>query len=122
MGMGLRGSWVFLHYQLFCEDVYNSSPFCVLYRYKAKVAALYALPEKLMAKENKRSEEMLSNQMLSGIPEVDLGLEWAKKVFYINHIIFVYSAKFKNIEETELAKQKMIEERHKKTWVQDACT
>lgn len=24
----------------------------------------------------KKSEEMLSNQMLSGIPEVDLGIEW----------------------------------------------
>ena len=41
-----------------------------------------------------RSEEMLSHQMLSGIPEVDLGIE----------------AKIKNIESTEVAKQKMIDD------------
>ena len=33
------------------------------------------MPERLKTQEAKRSEEMLSNQMLSGIPEVDLGLE-----------------------------------------------
>lgn len=39
-----------------------------------------------------RSEEMLSNQMLNGIPEVDLGIE----------------AKIKNIEATEAAKEKLL--------------
>ena len=32
----------------------------------------------------KRSEEMLSNQMLSGIPEVDLGIE------FVSFIIVMY--------------------------------
>jgi hypothetical protein len=45
-----------------------------------------------------RSEEMLSNQMLSGIPEVDLGID----------------AKIKNIEATEEAKMKLLWERHNK--------
>ena len=44
--------------------------------YDAKVKALYQLPDNLKIQSNtKKSEEMLSNQMLSGIPEVDLGLE-----------------------------------------------
>ena len=38
-------------------------------------AALQAVPEHLRASSTRRSEEMLSNQMLSGIPEVDLGIE-----------------------------------------------
>lgn len=66
--------------------------------YEVKIASLYQVPERLKIKEKKQSEEMLSNQMLSGIPEVDLGLE----------------AKFKNIEETELAKRKIIEDQTKK--------
>lgn len=37
--------------------------------------SLYKMPERLKTKEKTQSEEMLSNQMLSGIPEVDLGLE-----------------------------------------------
>ena len=45
------------------------------------------------------SEEMLSNQMLSGIPEVDLGIE----------------AKIRNIEATEEAKQDMQEKLKKKS-------
>ena len=38
---------------------------------------LYALPENIqkIVAQKKRSEDMLSNQMLSGIPEVDLGIE-----------------------------------------------
>uniref|UniRef100_A0A914WUM6 Hepatocellular carcinoma-associated antigen 59 n=1 Tax=Plectus sambesii TaxID=2011161 RepID=A0A914WUM6_9BILA len=44
--------------------------------------------------QSKASEEMLSNQMLSGIPEVDLGIE----------------ARIKNIEETEAKKQRMLKE------------
>lgn len=38
-------------------------------------AALQAVPEHLRQSSTNRSEEMLSNQMLSGIPEVDLGIE-----------------------------------------------
>ena len=38
-------------------------------------AALQAVPDHLRASSTRRSEEMLSNQMLSGIPEVDLGIE-----------------------------------------------
>lgn len=41
---------------------------------------------------------MLSNQMLNGIPEVDLGIE----------------AKIRNIEATEEAKQKLVMEQKKK--------
>lgn len=36
---------------------------------------LYELPENIRVSSAKRTEEMLSNQMLSGIPEVDLGIE-----------------------------------------------
>lgn len=61
--------------------------------YDQKIKALYQIPDHLQVQKKEQSEEMLSNQMLSGIPEVDLGVE----------------AKFRNIEETELAKQ----ERHK---------
>lgn len=62
-------------------------------------AALYSIPEHLRQSSTQRSEEMLSNQMLSGIPEVDLGIE----------------AKIKNIEATEEAKQKLIvEQRNRK--------
>lgn len=38
-------------------------------------AALQAVPNHLRTSSTQRSEEMLSNQMLSGIPEVDLGIE-----------------------------------------------
>lgn len=62
-------------------------------------AALYALPDHLRQSSSHRSEEMLSNQMLNGIPEVDLGIE----------------AKIKNIEATEEAKQKLlIDQKNKK--------
>uniref|UniRef100_A0A1X7UGC7 Uncharacterized protein n=1 Tax=Amphimedon queenslandica TaxID=400682 RepID=A0A1X7UGC7_AMPQE len=69
----------------------------VLSEYEAKIASLYKIPEKYQVEDSKRSEDMLSNQMLSGIPEVDLGLD----------------AKFKNIEETEIAKKKMAEDKLK---------
>ncbi|PVD22493.1 hypothetical protein C0Q70_18307 [Pomacea canaliculata] len=67
--------------------------------------SLYELPDHLNLKSStKRSEDMLSNQMLSGIPEVDLGIE----------------AKICNIEATEEAKQKLLWERmHKKEEVSD---
>lgn len=37
---------------------------------------LYELPENIRVSSAKKTEEMLSNQMLSGIPEVDLGIEY----------------------------------------------
>ncbi|KAJ2945163.1 hypothetical protein O0L34_g9226 [Tuta absoluta] len=61
-------------------------------------AALLSLPEHLRMSSTHRSEEMLSNQMLSGIPEVDLGID----------------AKIKNIEATEEAKMKLLWERQNK--------
>ncbi|KAK9885771.1 hypothetical protein WA026_013641 [Henosepilachna vigintioctopunctata] len=61
-------------------------------------AALQAVPTHLRESTAKRSEEMLSNQMLSGIPEVDLGIE----------------AKIKNIEATEEAKLRLLLENQKK--------
>ncbi|KAJ8286873.1 hypothetical protein GJAV_G00044310 [Gymnothorax javanicus] len=60
---------------------------------------LYELPDNLNVSSAKKTEEMLSNQMLSGIPEVDLGID----------------AKIKNIIYTEEAKAKLIaEQRNKK--------
>ncbi|ERL92923.1 telomere length and silencing protein 1 homolog [Dendroctonus ponderosae] len=61
-------------------------------------AALQAVPDHLRESSTKRSEEMLSNQMLSGIPEVDLGIE----------------AKIKNIEATEEAKLRLLWESQNK--------
>ncbi|CAG0903988.1 unnamed protein product, partial [Darwinula stevensoni] len=61
-------------------------------------AALMAVPQHLRQAAGKKSEEMLSSQMLCGIPEVDLGLEM----------------KIKNIEATEEAKQRLVRERMKK--------
>ena len=43
--------------------------------YEEKVKSLYKLPEHLQVEEKKSTEEMLSNQMLSGIPEVKLGVK-----------------------------------------------
>ena len=44
--------------------------------YEAKIKALYQLPDRLkVPSKSKKTEEMLSNQMLSGIPEVNLGVE-----------------------------------------------
>ncbi|XP_055626769.1 splicing factor C9orf78 [Toxorhynchites rutilus septentrionalis] len=61
-------------------------------------AALLSLPSHLSHTSSQRSEEMLSNQMLSGIPEVDLGIE----------------AKIRNIEATEDAKLKFLQEQQNK--------
>ncbi|XP_053674948.1 splicing factor C9orf78 [Anopheles nili] len=61
-------------------------------------AALLSLPPHLSQTSSQRSEEMLSNQMLSGIPEIDLGIE----------------AKIKNIEATEEAKLKYMQEQQRK--------
>lgn len=57
-------------------------------------AALMALPEHLRKSTFKKDQQMLSAQMLTGIPEVDLGIE----------------AKIKNIERTEQAKAKLLRE------------
>ncbi|KAK5647333.1 hypothetical protein RI129_002225 [Pyrocoelia pectoralis] len=59
-------------------------------------AALQAVPNHLRESSTRKNEEMLSNQMLSGIPEVDLGIE----------------AKIKNIEATEEAKLKLLFEQN----------
>ncbi|XP_076139815.1 splicing factor C9orf78 homolog [Alosa pseudoharengus] len=59
---------------------------------------LYELPENIRVNSAKKTEEMLSNQMLSGIPEVDLGID----------------AKIKNIIFTEEAKAKLIQEQKNK--------
>lgn len=60
---------------------------------------LYQVPETINVKSKiMKSEEMLSTQMLTGIPEVDLGIE----------------AKIKNIEATEEAKLKVVDESKKK--------
>lgn len=61
-------------------------------------AAILALPSHLRETGQKKSEEMLSNQMLQGIPEVDLGID----------------AKIRNIEATEEAKQKLLAEQRSK--------
>merc|ERR1712156_1219975 len=60
--------------------------------------ALLSLPEHLKKSQSKKSEEMLSSQMLSGIPEIDLGID----------------EKIRNIEATENAKRKAAEERLRK--------
>lgn len=56
------------------------------------------LPKHLLADNKAKNEEMLSNQMLSGIPEIDLGV----------------SEKIRNIEATEEAKVKLLENRRKR--------
>lgn len=61
-------------------------------------AALQAVPTHLRESTAKKSEEMLSNQMLCGIPEVDLGIE----------------AKIRNIEATEEAKLRLLKENQNK--------
>lgn len=56
------------------------------------------LPQHLLFSNKKSSEEMLSNQMLSGIPEIDLGVD----------------ERIRNIEATEEAKVKLLQNRHKR--------
>jgi hypothetical protein len=61
--------------------------------------ALYELPEHIkVLTVRKKTEDMMSNTMLSGIPEVDLGID----------------AKIRNIEATEEAKQRLMQERLKR--------
>lgn len=64
----------------------------------AEEAALLSLPEHLRVSSSNRSEEMLSNQMLNGIPEIDLGID----------------VKIKNIEATEAAKERLIQDQKNK--------
>ena len=73
--------------------------FLWFFRKKSKEDSLYELPKYLdVHSKIMKSEEMLSNQMLSGIPEVDLGID----------------AKIRNIEATEEAKQQLLEDQMKK--------
>ncbi|EDO47217.1 predicted protein [Nematostella vectensis] len=68
-------------------------------KFKTKEDLLFQVPKHIDVRSRlMKSEEMLSNQMLSGIPEVDLGI----------------SAKIRNIEATEEAKMKVIEEQRSK--------
>lgn len=75
------------------DDTYNDEKYL-----SPEEAALLSLPEHLRISSTVRSEEMLSNQMLNGIPEVDLGID----------------VKIKNIEATEAAKEKLIRDQKNK--------
>ena len=66
-------------------------------KFKRPEDALFDVPKYLIENQSKhKSEESLSEQMLSGIPEVDLGVD----------------ERIRNIEETEKAKQKLLSNRH----------
>ncbi|KAM4019829.1 splicing factor C9orf78 homolog [Anomaloglossus baeobatrachus] len=65
---------------------------------KSAEDCLYELPDSIKVSSAKKTEEMLSNQMLSGIPEVDLGID----------------AKIKNIIFTEEAKARLLAEQQNK--------
>ncbi|KAM9324316.1 splicing factor C9orf78 homolog [Gastrophryne carolinensis] len=65
---------------------------------KSAEDCLYELPDSINVSSAKKTEEMLSNQMLSGIPEVDLGID----------------AKIKNIIATEEAKAHLLAEQQNK--------
>ena len=68
-------------------------------RVKSKEDMLYEVPDQINFRSKvMKSEEMLSNQMLSGIPEVDLGIH----------------AKMVNIEATEEAKGRLLNEMRSK--------
>ena len=72
-------------------------------RIKKPDEALFDVPKYLIENKSKhKSEETLSEQMLSGIPEVDLGVE----------------ERIRNIEETERAKQMILLKDNKKTEIQ----
>ena len=61
-------------------------------------AAIRALPEHLTKSTFKKDQQMISSQMLTGIPEVDLGID----------------VKIQNIERTEKAKKKLLAENRKR--------
>ena len=48
---------------------------------------MYQLPDVLKSavSKTKKTEDMLSNQMLSGIPEIDLGIEYEKFENLLEH-------------------------------------
>ncbi|KAL3315045.1 hypothetical protein Ciccas_006327 [Cichlidogyrus casuarinus] len=73
---------------------------------KITIDVLNHIPKDLRPSIGDVSEDMLSNQMLVGIPEVDLGVE----------------AKMKNIEATEFAKQKLVKDRANKRKATDGDT
>ncbi|KFD59113.1 hypothetical protein M513_00276 [Trichuris suis] len=77
---------------------------------------LFELPEHLKKYQSKTREDMLSNQMLCGIPEVDLGIEWASASRYFSFSVrlCLCREKIKTIEETEAAKQRWLTERANK--------
>ena len=82
---------------------------------------LYELPEELknIKGRKNRKEDMISNQMLSGIPEIDLGIEWvatrAPTMQTVDTLISCcFRAKIKNIEQTEDAKQRLLQEKNRK--------
>ncbi|KAI6660589.1 hypothetical protein LOD99_14173 [Oopsacas minuta] len=62
--------------------------------YENKLKELYVIPESLQSGKKLSSEEMLSNQILSGIPEYDLGVD----------------EKFRNIQATEEAVRQLVRE------------
>ena len=62
--------------------------------YENKLKELYAIPDSLQANKKLNSEEMLSNQILCGIPEFDLGV----------------NEKFRNIQATEVAVRELVRE------------
>lgn len=67
-----------LFYIICLKSEYKIFLFLVLNSFRNVPAedALYQLPDNLKVESStKKSEDMLSNQMLSGIPEVDLGIE-----------------------------------------------
>ena len=61
-------------------------------------AAIKALPQHLTRSTFKKDQQMISSQMLTGIPEVDLGID----------------VKIQNIERTEKAKKKLMADNKKK--------
>lgn len=63
-----KNYFICLLYKLYFLQFFSKS--------KTKEDMLFELPENLkVLSKNKKTEDMLSNQMLSGIPEVDLGIE-----------------------------------------------
>ena len=56
--------------------------------------AFSSVPEYLRMKSTVQSEEMLSNQMLSGIPEVDLGIEYDNFSYFLLLLCFSFKTCF----------------------------
>ncbi|KAL0596573.1 Telomere length and silencing protein 1-like protein [Plecturocebus cupreus] len=65
---------------------------------KPRNAGIYELPENIHISSAKKTKEMFSNQMLSGIPELDLGI----------------NARIKNIISIENAKAHLLAEQQNK--------